>query len=254
MNEVDHARTGSTAIANHCPSPGAPRLDEHYMTAARADRYARLFLVLFLILGAIYGAVNPVMESPDEVYHYPLVKHLADGHDLPVQRQDVETLYAQEGSQPPLYYALMAGLTCWLDTDDLPALRYLNPHARPGIPLAIDNKNMVVHTSREQWPWQGATLAIHLIRLASVVLGAGTLWCGYRLARRLFPQHPLVALAALAFIAFNPMFAFISASVNNDNLVILLTSITLLQLIRLLQEGVHWPDLVLLGTLCGLAA
>jgi 4-amino-4-deoxy-L-arabinose transferase-like glycosyltransferase len=224
------------------------------MTLTQADRFARVILALFALAGIIYSVASPVLENPDEVYHYPLVKHLADGHGLPVQQAGVETMYAQEGSQPPLYYALMAGLTAWIDTDDLPELRYLNPHARVGIPLAHDNKNIVVHTDRERWPWHGATLAIHLIRLASVALGAGSLWCGYRVARRLFGARPEVALGATVFTAFNTMFLFISASVNNDNLITLLTSATLLMLVRLLDEGARWPHLLALGALCGLAA
>ena len=160
------------------------------MTLPQADRYARVILALFVLAAMLYGVVSPVLENPDEVYHYPLVKHLADGRGLPVQQAGVETMYAQEGSQPPLYYALMAGLTAWIDTADLPELRYLNPHARVGIPLASDNKNIVVHTDRERWPWRGATLAIHLIRLASTAMGAASLWCGYQVTRRLFPYDP----------------------------------------------------------------
>ena len=53
----------------------------------------------------------------------------------------------QEGSQPPLYYLVTGLLTSWIDTDDLPAVRRLNPHATIGIPLARDNKNMVVHAA-----------------------------------------------------------------------------------------------------------
>ena len=214
---------------------------------------AHAFLGLFLILGFIYSVANPIFEAPDEVFHYPYIKHLADGQGLPVQRLDAEQLWEQEGSQPPLYYALGALLTRWIDTDDLSLVRVLNPHARIGIPLARDNKNMVLHTARECWPWRGTTLAVRIVRSFSLLLGAGTLWCSYRLARALVPQHPNVALGTLALAALNPMFLFISGSVNNDNLVILLASLSVLRMVRLLERGTTPRALLLLGVLIGLA-
>ena len=51
---------------------------------------------------------------------------------------------------------------------------------------------MVLHAERERFPWQGSVLAVHLIRIISVLLASGTVLCTYRLARELFPgQGPL---------------------------------------------------------------
>ena len=50
---------------------------------------------------------------------------------------------------------------------------------------------------------------------------------GYALARRIFPDRPSIPIGTALLIAFNPMFIFITASVNNDNLTILLTSLAL---------------------------
>ncbi len=96
-------------------------------------------------------------------------------------------------------------------------------------------------------------LGIHLARLLSLLLATGTLLCTYRIALDVFPHTPIIPLAALAFNAFIPMFIFISASVNNDNLVILLSSVTLLMLVRIIQRGASRRFLVLLGVVIGLA-
>ena len=96
-------------------------------------------------------------------------------------------------------------------------------------------------------------LGIHLARLFSLLLATGTLLCTYRIALDIFPHTPIMPLAALAFNAFIPMFIFISASVNNDNLVILLSSVTLLMLVRIIQRGASRRFLVLLGVVIGLA-
>lgn len=218
------------------------------------QRALLVVLGLYLSLGVLYSLVTPVYEASDEINHYPFVAHLAQGHGLPVQRPGEKTLWEQEGGQPPLYYALAAGLTFWIDTHDLPDTLYLNPHARRGLPLSPDNKNMVIHTPREDFPWRGAVLGVHLVRLLSLLLGAGTIVCTYRLAAVLMPgQAPLIVLAT-AVNAFLPMFIFISASVNNDNLSTLMASLTLLVLVSLVRHGAGWRRLLLLGVLVGLAA
>ncbi len=217
-------------------------------------RIAVLILGFFVLLSLVYGVVNPVFEATDEVCHYPYVKHIADGKGLPVQHLEQETLWKQEGSQPPLYYALSAALTFWIDTDDLPRVRQLNPHARIGIPLAEDNKNMVIHDPRrEGMPWRGTVLAVHLIRFFSILMAAGTLWCTYRLGRAIFPRRPAVATGAMLLNALIPMFAFISSSINNDNLVTLLSSIVLLTLTDIVQRGASDRQLLALGAIIGLA-
>ncbi len=148
-------------------------------------------LAIYMILGAIYSLVTPIFEPPDELSHYPVVKHIADGLGLPVQRPGSESLWQQEGSQPPAYYLLAAALTVWIDTDDLAAIHQLNPMTNLGNPLAPGNKNVVIHTDRESFPWQGTTLAVHLIRLLSLLLGAGTGYFTYRIAREIAPQRPI---------------------------------------------------------------
>lgn len=223
------------------------------MNLPRRHLVAGFIIAIFIGLGVMYSVVVPIFESPDEMSHYPVVAHLAQGGSLPVQRGGQQTLWQQEGSQPPLYYALAAALTHWLDVSDLPQIHRINPHARVGIPLAHDNKNIIVHTDREAFPWQGAVLGVHLTRLFSLLLAVGTLLCTYALGRAVLPDQPLIALAALAFNAFIPMFMFISASVNNDNLVIFLSSLTLVLLVRLIQRGPTTRLLLLIGGVIGLA-
>ena len=77
-----------------------------------------LILVVFGILGVVYSIVVPPFEASDELWHYPMVKYIADHGALPVQVPGIETPWRQEGSQPPLYYALGAAATWWIDTSE----------------------------------------------------------------------------------------------------------------------------------------
>jgi 4-amino-4-deoxy-L-arabinose transferase-like glycosyltransferase len=212
-------------------------------------------LIAYILLASIYSVVTPIFEASDELWHYPLVKYMADhALALPVQDPAVKTEYRQEGSQPPLYYMLGAILTFWIDTSDLSKIRHINPHADIGVVLPDGNINMIMHNpDTESFPWRGTVLAVHLVRLFSVVLGAVTVAMTYLLARELFPSRPWLAFVAAAFTAFNPMFLFISGSVNNDNLSNALASILLVLIVRLLKKvsAPSYRELVLIGLIAG---
>jgi hypothetical protein len=224
----------------------------------------RILLLAFVSAGLIYDQATPIFEASDEAWHYGVVRELASGRGLPLQRVGELTTYRQEGSQPPLYHALGAALTFWVP--DAEALRQsdYNPFAQVGVPGTYHNVNMVRHTQAEGFPYRGLPLAVHLLRWFSLLLGCGTVALTYLLAQAIFPGRPGLALLAGAFSAFNPMLVFISASVNNDNGIWLLSSLLIYVLVlaakhgsdaeptseRLLQPGaLPWT----LGVLLGLA-
>jgi dolichyl-phosphate-mannose-protein mannosyltransferase len=216
-----------------------------------------LFLILaaYVLLALIYSIITPIFEASDELWHYPMVKYLADhGLQLPPQDAGVITAWRQEGSQPPLYYMMAALLTSGIDTSDLDVIRRQNPHADIGIIRPDGNANMVVHhPALESFPWHGTTLAIHIVRFFSIALGLGTVLVTYQLGCELFPEHPYVALGAAALNAFLPMFLFISGSVNNDNLSNLLGNLLTLLIVRLLKtaQAPRWRDNAVIGIISG---
>ena len=74
----------------------------------RRERLTLLLLaVLFVGLGITYSISVPIFEAPDEYHHYFYIQHLLDGNSLPIQQDGVDQPWAQEGSQPPLYYCLL---------------------------------------------------------------------------------------------------------------------------------------------------
>ncbi len=216
-----------------------------------------LILGGYMILAVTYSLVAPLFEASDELWHYPMVKYVADhGFGLPVQDPANPGPWRQEGGQPPLYYCLGAALTRWIDTTDMDTARRINPHADIGVVVPDGNANMVVHDAeREAFPWRGTALAMRLVRFLSVLMGLGTVLLTYLLGRELFPATPAIALAAAAFTAFNPMFLFISGVINNDNLSTLLASALLLLIVRLVRRWDDPPPLrayAWLGILAGL--
>jgi 4-amino-4-deoxy-L-arabinose transferase-like glycosyltransferase len=190
-------------------------------------------LLVFVALGVVYSLATPVLEASDEFDHYPYVQYVQTQHALPVMDPLDPEPWRQEAGQPPLYYLLMAGLTSWIDTSDLLEIRRLNHHAFVGIPGQVGNKNLVIHRpERESFPWSGTVLAVHVIRLVSVALGAVTVWLVWLVARQLCPDSRWAPALAAALTALNPMFLFIGGAVNNDVLAALLGSLALLLLVK----------------------
>lgn len=198
---------------------------------------ASLITLLFITLAIIYSLVTPPFEAGDESRHYAVVKYMVETGQLPVQHVPetaaIQHHWSHEGSQPPLYYGLAAALTFWIDTGDWDEVFWYNPHTTIGNPLRPDNKNITIHPPGEAWPWRGHVLAVHLIRFLSITMATVTVIAAYAIALRLFQGNRWLAAGAMAITAFNPMFIFISASVNNDNAVIMFVTLALYVMIHL---------------------
>ncbi|MEW5959847.1 MAG: glycosyltransferase family 39 protein [Chloroflexota bacterium] len=231
--------------------PGATTIKHHWP--------AVLIGAAFVTLATIYSVVTPPFEAGDESRHYAVVKYMADTARLPVQQPgEAQIHWSHEGNQPPLYYALAAALTFWIDTGDWNDVFRYNPHTTIGDPLRPDNKNITIHPPGEAWPWTGHVLAVHLIRFLSIAMAAVTVATAYAIALSLFRGRRWPAAGAMALTAFNPMFIFISASVNNDNAVIMFVTLALYQLTiineQLSKKGMGFKYAARLGLLIGLGA
>lgn len=226
------------------------------MTTRKFRIHPLLFIGgLYLILAITYSLVTPRFEASDELWHYPMVKYLADnGFSLPVQTPGIETALRQEGSQPPLYYFMAAILTVGIDTSDMDAVRRVNPHADIGLVHPDGNVNMMVQRpALDGWQWSGTALAVQVSRLLSVVLGLATVIVTYALARQLFPERRGIATLAALLNAALPMFLFIAGSVNNDNLSNLLGNLLTLLIVLLLKHERQpgWRLYLAIGVITG---
>ncbi|KXK20755.1 MAG: glycosyl transferase family protein [Chloroflexi bacterium OLB15] len=212
-------------------------------------------VAVYVVLAIIYSIITPIFEASDELWHYPMVEYIATNNfNLPVQDSANETALRQEGSQPPLYYLAAALLTAGIDSSNLDFVRRQNPHADIGFLRPDGNANMITHRDNaESFPWRGAALAVHVARLFSVILGAGTVIVTFALASVVFPDRPVVIVGATALNAFLPMFLFISGSVNNDNMSNLLGNLLCLLIVLLLRSTQlpRWRDYVIIGLVAG---
>ncbi len=194
-------------------------------------------LFFYLVFGLVYALATPVFEANEELWHFGYIEHLRETGSLP--EQDIyrrDTVFRQHGSQPPLYYALMALATAPFSLEDLEVYRRLNPHVTASQPGAFGNKNLVAH-DESQARFGGAGLAVLAIRVIGLLLGAGAIVFVYKIGELLAPQRLTVAFVAAAITGLNPMFIFVTASVNNDSLAMLLNGAIVWLLLRLLRDG-----------------
>ncbi len=216
-----------------------------------------LLLAVFSLTGLAYSLVVPPFETPDEIYHYAFARHLAAGNGLPVQGPEKTGPWEQEGSQPPLYYSLVALATAGIDQGGLESFAVQNPRANLGDPHQPGNKNFMLFSAQRR-PLAGVNLALHVGRWVSLVLGTFTVFLTYLLARHAFPKDRGSRLLSTAIVATIPQFAFISASLTNDNMITVVSAASLVCLAalggRTEGKGIRWWEWVGLGLLLGLGA
>ncbi|MCY4024667.1 MAG: hypothetical protein OXF32_14610 [Anaerolineaceae bacterium] len=214
-------------------------------------------LLAFLLVGLLYTWATPVLEASDEPHHFAFAEYVSRHRALPVQVPGEITPWAQEGSQPPLYYILVAALISAIDTSDLPEVMRPNPHAIVGDPSTINNHNRFLHDTPTP-PLRGTVLAIHVARVFSLLLSCGSVcavWLAAHELATLSEQHSrFLPFLAAGLVAFNPQFLFNSASVNNDNLITLLASLVIWQMLALLRSGLNARRSIVLALLLALAA
>lgn len=222
--------------------------------AIRRNRDISALLLLFILLALAYSVVNPLHEATDELRHYRFVRFIAAQGRLPVQGQEA---CRSQSHHPPLFYALGALATGWIETGR--DLCYTPPHnpfwAYRYADVGVDNKNQYLHGPDEAFPWRGEALAAHMLRAMNVLFGAGTVWLTWAGGRAIWPRRRAIAAGATAFVAFNPMFLYMSGAINNDVIAAFSGAAVLLACLRLLRDpqglSLRWG--AIMGALYGLA-
>lgn len=206
--------------------------------------------VALMVASAIF---TPIFEGPDEALHFEYIRHLAVERRLPVLEADGAP---SQFAQPPLYYIVNALAVGWADAPDFAALRSRpNPWYMTGLwEVPTDNRAIFIRGPEMRWPFSSTVLAVLMARFVSVVMGASTLVVSHRaLGLAVWDTaSPGTREAALAMIAFNPMFVFISSTINKDNLLALLSAGMVLYCLRGLN-GATERAWVPLGILWGAA-
>jgi hypothetical protein len=234
-------------------------------------------------LALSYFFITPIFEAPDEWTHTGHVKYIAEGNGLPVM---LPGRGIWGGQQPPLYYAIGALIVQPFELAEFDGYseRTRNPHASLGYALDPGNKNNYLHAADEGFPYRGLALTVHVLRLYSMMYGLITLVFAYLTAYELMlAGHSLrsqtafrnekdrfspgsqtefgnqekargFATGVALFMACQPMFAFITASVANEpaNIAFCAIGLWLAQRYVLRGPGAGAARAIALGMVLGL--
>jgi hypothetical protein len=219
------------------------------MLHKRISGWFWLILAAYGLLAVAASVIVPLAESPDELDHFLYVRYLANNGRFPVMDPVAEKNETMEANQPPLYYLLGTAVSGWVDMQ--PSVEMPLNQCFSFDPQDSGRQTFYRHDTYEQFPYQSNALAFHLVRLLSVLLGAGTVGLAYTLGVTLAGGDEQAGLLAAGLLAFNPQFIFITGSVNNDVLTALLGAAILWQSIRVAHQPL--PKRVLfLAVLVGL--
>ncbi len=159
---------------------------------------------------------TPAFYAPDEVSHYKYVQYLAEQHAFPVQTSKVgDPTNDFEYNQPPLYYLLLT-------------------------PLFVA-ANAAFHST---------AATVICLRLVSVLCWGCNVWLAKLWLRRLEVKDSFVCVFVMGMVCLLPTYVFVSAAINNDNLLATLGGALLYLLAR--REQTLKRSLVT-GFLLGLA-
>jgi MFS family permease len=224
------------------------------LNAKRPNLAITAILLAFVGLSLAYSIINPLHEATDELRHYRFIQHIVQRGSLPVQG---EMSCSAQGHHPPLFYAVAALATGWIDTGhDICYEPQTNPFwAYHYWDVGVDNKNQYIHGQDEAFPWSGEALAAHLSRIVNILIGAGVVLITYLIGRTIWPERKYLALGGAAIIAFNPMFLYMAGAINNDVIAALAGAAVTLAAVRLMRDeaGLNWRWGIILGALYGMA-
>lgn len=212
----------------------------------RRDQIAKLLLVsvilAYVIVAGLFSFSIPLYEAPDEPSHLLYVNFIASQHRLPNLNTPDRTSVPYEGHQPPLYYALAAGLLNLLGKSRVNPVIQQNPAFLANVPNVL---NAYLHSPDEYL--QPDALIVHIIRLLSVFWGAVTVYLTYKIARTIQLTTD-VSLLAAAINAFIPEFLFLTGTVSNDSMSWAMSSLVLLLTLRFyMNTDVDWHNVLYLG-------
>jgi 4-amino-4-deoxy-L-arabinose transferase-like glycosyltransferase len=223
----------------------------------RIPRAGRACFVIAFVNVAIWSVVIPPFMVPDETTHFAYAQYLAETAQPPPQApcpanytfnceysaQEWVALQALEFG--PVYGSPLGMNRGILTTVDQRTLRIdLAANDRPlGVGgTSVASNQPPLYYALEAIPYwlspsNDILTRLVFMRLLSALMAAGTVLAVFMFLRELLPRTPWAWTVGALMVAFQPMFDFIGAGVNSDNLLYLASALTFFTIARAWQRG-----------------
>lgn len=171
-------------------------------------------LAVYLTLAALFAALTPAWQAPDEPAHYNVLRQL---HEAAPPRC-CPVIEPGDWDQ-----ALLSRLT---------GERFAGATAETLAPLQYEDHQPPLYYLLAALVYDWSAGSLTALRLFSALLGAVVVCCAWALAQAALPGRPWLALMAAAIVAFLPQHLAMMSAVNNDSLTEALIGLTLVALAR----------------------
>ncbi|MDM8529919.1 hypothetical protein QUF63_02015 [Anaerolineales bacterium HSG25] len=203
-----------------------------------------------LIRGIIYASIIPPWQAPDEPAHFERAKAAFN-----------TTEWVGSTEQPVWYNDLRASLFTFR------FWHYALPHQHPAPDQPLNHYIQLYHevygglySNRVAYLVVGLPIAVisdqpivtqlYAIRFYTVLFAVLMIWLGYQLTKTIFPNDLFLSLGVPTMITFSPQHTHLLSTINNGNLAEVLSTVSLLLLVRGAMIGFSWS---LGGAIVGVA-
>ena len=212
-------------------------------------RAGRACFVIAFVNVAIWSVIVPPFQVPDEISHFSYAQYFAEtGSPPPGNPNDNQYSLQETSALDGLNFFNVIGTTLDRGVFTVPENQALRAELAGSDPL----KNAGAATPASNQPplyymleaipyWLSPSndilARLALMRLLSALMAAGTVLAIFLFLRELVPRTPWAWTVGALMVAFQPMFAFIGAGVQADNLLYLASALTFLTLARAWRRG-----------------
>jgi hypothetical protein len=225
---------------------------------ARVPTAAWICALIAFLNASAWSLIVPPFEGKDEDAHFAYVIHLAENHALPENgHENVEYAPEEFSVLRALHFEYVA------NTPQVPAIssvaeqRELTQAIHEGASLqgggeaGIATSEPPLYYAIQAIPYElarGNMLnQLQLMRFVGALFGAMTALFVFLFLRELLPRWPWAATVGAVCVALQPLFAFMSGSVNPDSMLFAVTAATFLCLARAFRHGLNRSLAVTLG-------
>ena len=234
--------------------PGLMYAALRLLASAGTERRRRLPLALAIALiafghAACWALVTPVLDAPDETEHFAYAQRVAEtgkGLTNSPQLYSSDTGRLVDATRVLAHNETGDGRPPWLQEQEDAWREADRRERRPtgdggGVATATSSHSPVYYgtlaPAYHLAKGGSAATQVTSLRLSSALYGALAAACAFLLVAELVPRRRLIAVAAGLLVAFHPMFAFMSGSVNNDMGVNAMSALLLFLVVRAYVRG-----------------
>jgi Dolichyl-phosphate-mannose-protein mannosyltransferase len=199
-------------------------------------------LIFFIVISLFYCFATPLWVPPDEDRHYVYCDYIARNSKLPFLDPEDEGFKVAQAIHPPLYY-IVASFLCPRTQESVQKNFIIDENPGYGI--------VKLAPAGEADSLSDIVCSAYLLRFLSIFFSAIAIYCVYRIVLIIFPGEYCAALAAAVFVAANPQFIHISASVSNDPMANAFSAFYLLTLIVFSRKKFGYQHQVIAGFILG---